>query len=199
MRAEMRGHMKPLALLVVAVALVGGCSAAHKGSSESVVPKGSTSPTTRSSVPPEGPACPARVPPARPKAAGLSTALVPFVATGVRICRYLVVENSSAVHLAGSAKAGTAAIVASLEREMNAFAVVRPQDLSVPCPATGPPMSFLTFYGTASSVDVVEEGGCGRLTNGLRVVTATPSWRAEMAEWTKCDGCRPEALVTVDG
>jgi hypothetical protein len=191
--------MKPLASFVVAVALVSGCSAAHKGSPKSVVPTGSTRPTTGSSVPSEVPPCPGRVPTARSRAAGLATALVPFVATGVRVCRYLVVENSSAVYLAGSAKAGTAAIVASLEREMNAFAVVRPQDLSIGCPATGPPMFFVTFYGPASSVDAAEEGGCGELTNGFRVVSATRSWRVEMAGWTKCRGCRPEAVTTVNG
>jgi hypothetical protein len=196
--------MNPVAYLLVAVALTGGCSATHHGSSQRVPPKQSatntpTLDTTDASLASETPSCPAGMPTPHSTAAGLATALVPFVATGARVCRYGLSADGSAAHLVGSAKGGTKAIVASLEREMNTFAVVSPSDLSKSCPATDPPMFFVTFYRSASSVDVGEVGGCGQMTNGVRVVNVTPAWRAEMAVWTECSKCRSGTARTVNG
>jgi hypothetical protein len=196
--------MNRVVYLLLVFALIGGCSATHHRSSQRVPPKQSATttptPTMRDASLASGtPSCPAFVPTGlHSTVVGLATRLVPFVATGVRLCRYVSSAARSA-NLAGSAKGGTEAIVAYLEREVNTFAVVPSSDLRIGCRATGPPMFFLTFYRSSASVDVGESGGCGWITNGVRVVNATPAWRAQMAAWTVCHGCRPATANSLNG
>jgi hypothetical protein len=182
------------ASLMVLVVFIGACSSSHRSaahaSSVSRTPKTPTCPT-------ELPNLPIKSSPVK----GLATELVPIAATSVRVCKYSTVDTTRlTATLAGTTQIGSGPIVTSLQREMNAFAPSPKSSQTGDCPNTPLPWFLVTFYGPAASVDIAESLGCGWISNGVRVVEATPRWRDELAALTVCHGCFYKATTTsVDG
>jgi hypothetical protein len=117
----------------------------------------------------------------------------------VRVCEYWLDKHGSTYLGSITSEGGTEAVVAVLEDEMNAFATVPPSNQVRECPPTRPPLVFVTFYRSSTSVDVREAGGCGWFTNGALAVNPTPRWRSEMALWTACEDCRSAISTTASG
>jgi hypothetical protein len=189
--------------------VLAGCTVSHytakpstSRSPGSTAPKASTAQRPDYSPAQSAPPCPVqipRVPTTRSSIEGLANSLVPFVATGVRVCGYwLDSQGATRLHTITS-EGGTASVVTSLEDEMNTFATVPQSGQARECPPTSPPLLFVTFYRSSTSVDVREAGGCGWMTNGLLVANPTPMWRSGMALWTACEGCRSTGPTTASG